>query len=260
MIKAMKCSYCKIPLPAGRRKYCSDECVDEARKRRRRIKQRSVKCKWCQKSFRRERKGHRFCSGACRIAGWRYTRKHNKSLWAKRLVLASLASLRKRRWPYVPCQSYVELHFDAGRYHDTWWGSLIGWKCRLGEDRQRIVVEQGQIEGDFPGPTPPEGIAAIYALKWAQKHVKPGEVIVIVGDNQPVMSKLQNGSIQGRDREIWEELKLQAELFKKGNRMLQVWTVRSYENEADHLAGQHPNAAVWKIKPPSKGRLKLVKS
>jgi len=250
----MKCRGCKNVLPKGRHKYCSEECVDEARRRRRRVKRRSVKCKWCKKSFRRERKGQRFCSGACRIAGWRYTRKHNKSLWAQQLMAADLASFRKRSWPL--CQSYIELHFNAERYHDTWRGSFIGLKYQLDEDRQVIDVEQGQIEGDFPGPI---GIAAIYALKWAQKHVKPGEVLVIVGDNKQVMSKLRNGSIQGHYREIWEDLKLQVELFKKDNRMLQAWTVESYENEANHLASQHPNPAVWKIKPSSKRKLRLVK-
>ena len=65
------CSVCGATVMPPHRRYCSVVCAGEGRRRRRRPRARLGRCAYCRQSFRRSRRGNRYCSSACRKAAWR---------------------------------------------------------------------------------------------------------------------------------------------------------------------------------------------
>ena len=245
-VMRVRCSICRGALPEGRHRYCSERCAREARKRRRRRRSRRAHCKWCGQAFRAARRGHRFCKQICRQAAHRDRRRrpvHWPIVWD--------AKNQKNYWPQVPVPSWVEIHTDTGHGKGAWWGAAVAWCHKLGGERVELVRLQGRIEPYYSGPTVPEGIAVIYALRWLANAEARGEVaadapVVLVQDNRAVASKLESGSRYGRFAQVWAELDTLLRPVRESGR-LRVRQVRTWNNRADPLARPHADPIVWQV-------------
>ena len=136
-----RCRICRTSLPRGRRRYCTEACVAEGRRRRRCRRPDRRSCAWCRKRFPRTRKGHRFCSDVCRKAAHR----------SEPLVRRLWSQSRRRALPepqLVPAPTWLQIYTDAGRGEGAWWGAAVIYRHRyppgaqpepLGVLRDRIL-------------------------------------------------------------------------------------------------------------------------
>ncbi len=156
----------------------------------------------------------------------------------------------------VPAPTWVQIYTDAGRGEGAWWGAAVIYRhCYPpGAQPEPLEVLRGRIEPDYPGPTPAEGVAVVYALRWleaarARGVVAADEPVTLMQDNQPVASKLGTGSRWGAFSGVWSALAaLTHPLRQKG--FLRVFWIRGGANEADAFARPHSEAEIWTVPEP----------
>ncbi len=244
-----RCRICRTTLPRGRRRYCTEVCVAEGRRRRRRRRPDRRSCAWCRKRFPRTRKRHRFCSDVCRKAA------HRNEPVLRRLRLPS----RRRALPEpqpVPAPTWLQIYTDAGHGEGAWWGAAVIYRHRYPPCAQPepLAVLRGRIEPHYAGPTPAEGVAVVYALRWleaarAQGIVAADEPVTLMQDNQAVASKLKTGSRWGAFSGVWSALAgLTHPLRQKC--LLRVFWIRGGANVADAVARPHSEAEIWTVPEP----------
>lgn len=259
----VRCSICRKSLPTGRRRYCSDACAEEGRRKRQRKPARYRDCKWCETSFRQTRKGHRFCSDRCRKAAHRA----DDSPRSRRRARPGRPPGPTDRWPHQhvpnpPHPSWLDTYVDAGRRGDTFWGAFVGWRYRLVDPEgdvaaenvaaERVVQLRGRIAG-VEHITPAEGVAALHALRWIERAVREGTVeaeepVKLFVDNRPVATKLRKGNPRGRYREVWEAMLAANDGARKAAK-LRLRSGRSWDNRADRLAVPHDDPERWTVDP-----------
>ena len=240
------CRICRSKILGRRRKYCSDECAGKSRRVRRPPKR---TCRWCQTPFRPTRKGHRFCKPACRSAHFRKGRPSVVEL----LLASDLKRIGLPYWPRVPAPSWTELHFDAKRCRETWVGAFIAFRHVEGwDDAEILIKESAKLTAPYSGPTSEEGVAAVHALRWASEQVPQGETLVVVSDNQAVVSQLRS-SHRGEFGRIWREITRLMETVGQGRHV----EIMRGSNQASRLANLSTvkSERIWDVPP----ELKLVK-
>ncbi len=208
-------------------------------------------CRWCKKQFPSRRKGHQFCSTRCRMAAWR-----RAAAKRPRERVRSLGGY----WPKVRALDWTEVHVDAGRFRDRWWGGFVAWRHTAGGRGRELVVERrGRIlPDDLPGPTPVEGIAVLHAFRWMARAGEEGIIstedpLIVAIDNRPVAAKVGTGNPRGIHRDVWEELAQVTEPFRRGWD-LRVMQIRGGDNEADHLARPHEDPEMWTVSHEAESR------
>ncbi len=127
-MRRQSCAKCRSALPPSRSRYCSDKCAAESRKRRRHIRKKTAKCRWCSNTYRRTRRGQRFCGSACRQAAHRARRRQYP--WAQ-------PQTRHPYWPKVPAPSWIAVYTDAGHRRHGSWGAVRVWRHELNRERRQ---------------------------------------------------------------------------------------------------------------------------
>ncbi len=166
---------------------------------------------------------------------------------------------RRRALPepqLVPAPTWVQIYTDAGRGKGAWWGAAVIYRHRYPPSAQPEPLEvlRGCIEPDYPGPTPAEGVAAVYALRWleaarARGDVKADEPVTLMQDNQAVASKLETGSRRGAFSGVWSALAALTHPLRQKGFLRVVW-IRGSANEADAHARPHSEAEIWTVPEP----------
>ncbi len=163
---------------------------------------------------------------------------------------------RRRALPepqLVPAPTWLQIYTDAGYGEGTWWGAAVIYRHRYppGAQPEPLGVLRGRIEPGYPGPTPAEGVAVVYALRWleaarAQGVVAADEPVTLMQDNQAVASKLKTGNRRGTFSGVWSALAALTHPLRH-KRLLRVFWIPGSANEADAHAQPHSEAEIWTV-------------
>ena len=110
---------------------------------------------------------------------------------------------RRRTLPepqLVRTPTWVHIYTDAGRGEGAWWGAAVIYRhCYPpGAQPEPLEVLRGCIEPDYPGPTPAEGVAVVYALRWleaarAQGVVAADKPVTLMQDKDNILMVMKDG-------------------------------------------------------------------
>ena len=155
----------------------------------------------------------------------------------------------------VKAERWFEIQCDAGNAPDDpyYHGAFTVRRHILGEEKpEDFAAEAGRMDRHLPGPTPAEGVALLFGLKWACRARDSGEIfpddpVVLFTDNMPVALKVEKGTTWGTHMEIWCALKeAKEELQKRGP--VEVLPMPRHWNLADALTHEnYPELSTWKV-------------
>lgn len=152
---------------------------------------------------------------------------------------------------HPPALSWVEVQLGAGHHRGSWWGAFVAWR-RLPDGIEEALAEARRlIAGEWPGPTPPEGVAAMHAFRWLNEAdrkglLRPYEPVVVAIDNAVVDSKVGNGNVRGAHHQVWAELARVTVALRHDPRF-RVVQADMCSSRAHGLAVPHDNPEVWRV-------------